>query len=215
MQTHTLIYAIRHGETAWNASGRIQGQTDIELNETGLWQAQRARDALAQERIHAVHASDLARAFETARAIAKPHRLTVTAHGGLRERGFGSFEGHSFAEIEASAPDDAKQWRKRVPDYAPPGGGESLLALRDRVKATVEAIAARHLNQAIVLVAHGGVLDVIYRAAAKLELQAPRTWSLDNCAINRLMWSPEHGLHIIGWNDVFHLDDASRDDALA
>jgi probable phosphoglycerate mutase len=68
--TSTRILAIRHGETAWNVDTRIQGQLDIDLNDTGRWQAQRVGHALAEEPIAAVYSSDLKRAFDTARAIA-------------------------------------------------------------------------------------------------------------------------------------------------
>ena len=74
-------------------------------------------------------------------------------------------------------------------------------------------LAARHPGEQILLVAHGGVLDVLYRAATRLELQAPRSWQLANCAINRLLWSPE-GLNLIGWGDVRHLqaDEGEEED---
>ena len=91
-------------------------------------------------------------------------------------------------------------------------GGESLLDLRTRIAATVDRLAAAHAGEQIVLVAHGGVLDALYRLATRQELQAPRTWALANAAINRLLWTPE-GLTLIGWGDTTHLDNASRDEA--
>ena len=67
-------------------------------------------------------------------------------------------------------------------------------------------LAARHPGEQIVMVAHGGVMDVLYRAATRQEIQAPRTWDLGNAAINRLLWTPG-GLSIVGWSDTHHLDD--------
>jgi probable phosphoglycerate mutase len=136
----------------------------------------------------------------------------VTQEKGLRERCFGDFEGRTFAEIEAALPAQAQLWRKRDPDFAPPGG-ESLLALKHRVEEAAARLAARHPGELIALVGHGGVMDVLYRAATRLDLQAPRTWALGNTAINRLLWTPE-GFTLVGWADTQHLEDTARDDTL-
>ena len=205
MQT-TRIIAIRHGETAWNVDTRIQGHIDIALNEMGLWQAEQAAQALGSETVDAVYTSDLLRAHATAQAVARSTGAPLVAEPLLRERHFGEFQGRTFAQIEAELPDDALRWRKRDPHYAPPGGGESLVALRERIERTVAALAQPHLGEQIVLVAHGGVLDVLYRLATRQELQAPRTWQLPNAAINRLLWTPE-GLSLVGWADTTHLDN--------
>ena len=91
------------------------------------------------------------------------------------------------------------------PDWTPPEGGESLLALRERVSRTVHDIAHRHLGELIVMVAHGGVLDALYRVATGQEVNSPRTWELPNGAINRLLWTPG-GLSVVGWSDTQHLE---------
>ncbi len=208
----TRILAIRHGETAWNVDTRIQGQLDIPLNKTGLQQARWMAQALAErDALQAIYASDLSRAHVTAQTLANQVGLAVTAHTGLRERAFGDFQGRTFAEIEVELPDDANHWRKRTPEWTPPGAGESLIALRERVLATVDELAARHVGQQIALVAHGGVMDVLYRAATRLDLQAPRTWLLPNTAVNRLLWTPQ-GLSLVGWADTSHLDAQTRDE---
>lgn len=211
----TRILAIRHGETAWNVDTRIQGHLDIPLNDTGLQQARWLALALAErDELHAIYASDLSRAHVTAQTIADAAGLAVSTHPGLRERSFGDFQGRTFAEIEAELPEHAQHWRKRTPEWAPPGAGESLIALRERVLATVDELASRHVGEQIVLVAHGGVMDVLYRAATRLDLQAPRTWLLPNTAVNRLLWTPQ-GLSLVGWADTSHLDDKSRDETTA
>lgn len=208
----TRIIAIRHGETAWNVDTRIQGQLDVPLNETGRWQAQRlARALAAREPIDVVYSSDLLRAWETARAVSETTGAPVVTDEGLRERGFGVFQGKTFAEIEASLPDEALRWRKRDPFWAPEGG-ESLSAMRRRVVETLHTLASRHTGEQIVLVAHGGVLDLLYRAATGQELQAPRTWQLGNTAINRLLWTPA-GLSLVGWSDTSHLEDGALDES--
>jgi 2,3-bisphosphoglycerate-dependent phosphoglycerate mutase len=202
----TRITAIRHGETAWNVDTRIQGQLDIGLNAKGRWQAERAGAALASDTIDAVYSSDLWRAYDTALSVAKPHGLVVQTEEALRERGFGEFQGKTFAEIETALPDQALLWRKRVPDFAPPGG-ESLLHLRERVVQCIARIAQQHPGQHIVIVSHGGVMDILYRAATGLDIQAARTWDLHNAAINRLLWNGEH-LSLVGWADTSHMDNS-------
>ncbi|MEJ8846714.1 histidine phosphatase family protein [Variovorax rhizosphaerae] len=206
----TRVIAVRHGETTWNVDARLQGQLDIPLNATGAWQAKRLGEALASEPIAAVYASDLSRAWQTARAVAAPHGIDIVSDVGLRERGFGHFEGKTFALIEAEMPEQARLWRTRDTAFAPEGG-ESLVVFRDRVIATATAIAARHPGNLVVLVAHGGVMDVLYRAATRQELQAPRTWQLGNAAVNRLLWTPE-GFTLVGWSDTTHLAGDALDE---
>ena len=207
----TRIIAVRHGETDWNVATRLQGQLDIGLNDKGRWQARRVAQALADETLDAVYSSDLSRAHATARAIAAAQAdLAVQTHTGLRERGFGKFEGHTYAAIEAQWPDESRLWRIRDPSFAPEGG-ESPLQVMARVEQTVNGIAARHPGQQIVLVAHGGVMDMLYRLATQQSVSAPRTWELGNTAINRLLWTPE-ALTLVGWSDTRHLDGEQRDE---
>lgn len=206
----TRIIAIRHGETAWNVDTRLQGHLDIALNNKGVWQASQVARSLADEAIDAIYASDLLRAWQTAHAIACSTAAPLTANPGLRERGFGSFQGKTYAEIELQWPEESHRWRKREPDWAPPGG-ESLLTMRERVFNTVHALALQHIGKQIVLVAHGGVMDILYRLASNQDLQAPRTWQLGNAAINRLLWTPD-GLTLVGWADTRHLEDSTLDE---
>ena len=210
----TRIIAIRHGETAWNVDGRIQGQLDVPLNETGRWQAERLGRALAaSEQASAVYSSDLLRAWDTARAVAERMGIPQRDALGLRERAFGRFEGKTFPDLEAQHPAETARWRRRDPDWAPPGG-ESLHDFRSRVLQATEALARQHLGEQIILVAHGGVLDVLYRRAIGAELEATRTWELANASINRLLWTPD-ALTIVGWADRSHLEDEWLDDATA
>lgn len=204
----TRILAIRHGETAWNRDTRIQGHIDIPLNDQGLWQASRLAQALRDEPLAAIYSSDLARARQTAQAVADVHGLPVETHTGLRERHFGLFEGKTWHEIETGWPEQALAWRQRVPEFAPEGG-ENLLQLQARVVGTVLELARRHPGEQVVMVAHGGVMDVLYRTATGQHLQAPRTWTLDNAAINRLLCT-DQGLGLVGWADTGHLQDGNQ-----
>ena len=211
MTEATRIVAIRHGETAWNVDTRIQGQLDVGLNATGRWQAERVGAALADEPIAAIYTSDLMRAWDTAMSISQTTSIALQTHDGLRERGFGLFEGKTFSEIALKWPQAAVRWQKRDPVYAPEGGGESLIDFRTRITRVVDTLAAQHAGSQIVLVAHGGVMDILYRAATRQEIQSPRTWALGNAAINRLLWTPQ-GLSLVGWADTQHLEDGVAQD---
>lgn len=206
MDEPTRVFALRHGQTAWNASRRIQGHVDEPLDDTGRWQAQRLAQALAGEGIAAIYSSDLRRAHDTALALAAATGGTVVTRVELRERAFGRFEGATPAEIEQRWPEEAARWRRREAGHAP-GGGEPLADFYARSVGAATALAARHPGQAIALVAHGGVLDCLYRAALRIELAAPRTWQMDNASINRLLYTSE-GWAVVGWNDAAHLDEA-------
>jgi 2,3-bisphosphoglycerate-dependent phosphoglycerate mutase len=208
--TTTRILAIRHGETDWNASTRIQGHTDIPLNKMGRWQAQQLALALAHETVDVIYSSDLSRAFETARAVGRVQRQRVIAVPMLRERHFGVFQGRQFKDIEAELPDQAARWRKRDVDFAPEGG-ESLRVFDDRCVNAARSLAAAHPGQTVALVAHGGVMDCLYRAALRIDLQAPRSWLLGNASINRLLYTGE-GFGLVGWSDTAHLDNAVLDE---
>jgi 2,3-bisphosphoglycerate-dependent phosphoglycerate mutase len=205
----TRILAIRHGETAWNVDTRIQGHLDIPLNETGRRQASCVARALADETLDAVYASDLARALETAQALGAAQGLPVVDDSTLRERCFGIFEGRTWKEVEEIWPEAAQRWRRREPDFGPEGG-ETLQRFYERCIAAVGRIALAHPGQSIALVVHGGVLDCLYRAGSHVELQAPRTWSLANAGINRLLHTPD-GFTLVGWGDTLHLEGAALD----
>ncbi len=210
-QRATRVLAIRHGETAWNVDGRIQGQLDIPLNETGRWQAHRLALAVAGEGISAVYSSDLLRAYETAESVARGCGQPITTDAGLRERGFGKFEGLTFCEIEQRWPEQSERWRKRDPEFSPEGG-EMLHDFYARCVETATRLAAAHPGATIALVAHGGVMDSLYRAAARVALDAPRSWQLGNASINRLLYTPQ-GFTLVGWSDTGHLEGISLDES--
>ena len=200
----TELIFIRHGVTDWNLERRFQGCIDIELNAEGVTQARLTAERLAGMPLAAVYASDLRRARQTAEPIARAIGVAVAVEPGLRERHYGAFEGRTHDELSRDHPEAYQQWRDRVPDYPLPGGGESLLTLRERVQAQMGRLAARHPGQTIVAVTHGGVLDSIYRIAAGLAPDAPRRFELNNASINRIGWDGER-FHVIDWGDLSHL----------
>ena len=212
-QSPTRITAVRHGETAWNAITRLQGQLDIDLNALGRWQAERAGAALADSAMQVIYSSDLCRAHNTGQAIARHSGIAapdIRIHQGLRERCFGRFEGLTYAQVGELHPEEALRWKQRDPDWAPPGG-ESQTQVFARVNAALDQIAAQHSGEHIAIVTHGGVLDVFYRLATGQGISAARTWDLGNCAINRLLWTSQ-ALTLVGWADTGHLDQGPLDE---
>jgi len=201
----TRLLVIRHGETAWNLEARIQGHIDIPLNEHGRWQAERLAQALADEGVDAIYTSDLLRAFDTGQAVARAAGLALQVDAGLRERHFGRLEGLTQDQIARQWPEESRRWRERDPSYGPEGG-EVLQDFYQRCVDTAARLAQRHPGQTVALVAHGGVLDCFYRAANHVPLQAPRTWTVGNASINRLLYSPE-GFSLLNWADTRHLED--------
>ncbi len=213
LEQATRLILIRHGETAWNRATRIQGHTDIPLSPLGLAQAERLAEALADEPLAAIYSSDLSRARQTAEALARVQDLPVRLDAGLRERAFGRFEGLSWDEIAQGYPEESARWRRREPDF-PVGGGESLTVFSARCLTAARRAAAAHPGESIAVVAHGGVLDCLYRAATRVALEAPRSWQLGNATINRLLATVE-GFTLVGWNDDRHLDGLTVDDVTA
>ena len=149
-----ILYFVRHGETDWNRDGRIQGQSDPPLNETGRIQAGALAGVLAPVAFDVAFSSDLQRAYETASILLRGRQVAICATEGLRERNFGSWEGRSVPElwVEGLLPDQS--W----PGAAAPPGGESADDLHQRVIRVVTRIAASHREATILVVSHGGVI---------------------------------------------------------
>jgi probable phosphoglycerate mutase len=200
----TRIVAIRHGQTAWNAETRMQGQLDTALDALGRWQAKQLAEALDGEAIDVIISSDLARAMQTAFPLARRRGLPVRGDRALRERSFGVFQGFTYAHIARHWPDGAARWRARDPHFGAQGG-ETLANFHQRVVAAALRLTAEFAGKSMVWVTHGGVLDCLHRAAMRVALDAPRSWTLDNASINRLLYS-DQGLMLVGWGDCRHLE---------
>lgn len=201
------ILLIRHGETAWNRERRMQGHIDIPLNDEGRRQARAVGLALASERPQAIVASDLQRARDTAQAIADVHELPIQLSDALRERCYGAFEGMTYQEIGERYPEVMRQWKARDLHARFPTGerdAETLHEFHQRCVSAVTDIARRHEGGKLVIVAHGGVLDCLYRAATGMALDAERNFSIINAAINRLHWNGR-GFSLLNWGDDTHL----------
>ncbi len=199
----TRLILIRHGETVWNREHRMQGHSDSPLSDTGLRQAQLLAQRLKEIEFTALYCSDSGRAHHTARSVAEAtgHELIVEPR--LRERHFGVFEGLTGPEIQAQHPDAYVRFKSRDPHYAVPGG-ESAAAFRDRALACLTEIAGHHANEVVVIVTHGLVCDIAYRAAHGIELMARRDFELVNAGLNRFRYE-DGAWHIEVWGDAAHL----------
>jgi probable phosphoglycerate mutase len=213
--TPTRILLIRHGETAWNAERRLQGHLDIPLNGEGERQAGLLAAALASEPIDLIVSSDLARARQTAQAVAGVRGMTVGVDPALRERGYGGFEGLLYAEIEARFPREFAAWQARdVDGTLPPGRnvGESFRQFYARATGAILAQGRAHPGKTLALVAHGGVLECAYRLALGLPLDTPRDFKVYNASINRFALHADGSLVLQSWGEVGHLRPAVLDE---
>ena len=195
----------RHGETAWNAAFRYQGQTNMPLIDAGRWQASALARRLAQEELHAIYASDLQRAWETAQVIAasRSHSLTVRAEPRLREMDFGDWEGLTYAEILERDSQNLTAW-ETDPVHNPPTGGETVAQVTARVQSAIGDISRAHQDQTVLLVAHGGPLRVLLCLALGLDPQAQWQFRLDIAALSELEFH-EAGAIVNYLNDTKHL----------
>lgn len=194
---------VRHGETDWNVERRIQGHIDISLNAAGLAQAEATAGGLVGQVFDAAYSSDLDRAWQTAQAIGRHHGLEVMRAPGLRERNYGVLQGLTTAEVAARYPNAYKHYLARNPDYRF-SSGESLTEFAQRIVAAIEALAADHPRQTVLLVSHGGVLDVCYRRATGRDLSSARDFSIPNAALNWFEVGPD-GWQLVSWADRRHL----------
>lgn len=201
------LITVRHGESTWNAAGRWQGQSDPALSELGRSQVQVLAARLATQRIDAVVSSDLARAVETARAIADAHGLDVELRPDLRERDVGTWTGLTRDEIVERFPDEWAAYR----DHLDPalGGGETARELHMRISAALREILAptRGPDATVVVVAHGGTVRAFAYATLGLVPARGRPMVISapaNTAISEI-GSDGRGLRLHSYNDTAHL----------
>ena len=199
----TRICFIRHGETDWNVAKRIQGQTDVPLNETGRSQALAMAFNAAHHDFSAIYSSDLQRALDTAKLVAERRGLKVNTLPQLRERHFGIFQGLTAAEGLQLNPAAHACYLARDVNYDFETG-ESMLRFAERVKEAVAYLTQLHPSQTIAVVSHAGVLEIVYRKATGRPLQTPRDFAIPNCALNWFNFD-EHGWHLEAWDDHHHL----------
>ena len=205
----TRLCIVRHGETAWNAEHRVQGQLDVPLNAFGQAQALAVSRVLARETFDAIYSSDLARAQQTAAPIADFFSMKLILEKDLRERHYGIFERLTYAEVKQKFPEDYARFEARDPEFAF-RTGERLKDFYARSIAVLSRIADAHRGESVLVFTHGGVLDMLYRHVAGLPVSAPREFGIPNAGLNRLE-VVSSGWQIRDWADTAHLDDALDD----
>ncbi|MBK0416293.1 histidine phosphatase family protein [Chromobacterium haemolyticum] len=208
MQHTTRFCVVRHGETDWNREYRLQGHTDIPLNPTGQEQAASLSRALWPGRyaFDALYVSDLTRTRQTAAPLQARLSLTPTYSAELRERHMGVFQGLTYAEAEQTIRDDYLQLKSRDPDYDLKGG-ESLNVFMRRIRDGFTSIARSHLGQTLLVITHGGVLEMMYRLATGKPMSEARDFPIPNAALNWLSYC-DGRWQVEQWADESHLPAA-------
>ena len=198
-----IFYLVRHGQTNWNLEGKIQGKTDIPLNEAGLRQAEFLAAALENRKLEAVYASPLSRALATAELVARQSGLTVQILPQLREVDFGLWEGKGWREVEASYGEDFRRW-DQDPARAAPTGGESRESCKKRCRQAIEELIRRE-EHCVALVAHGGILVHLIDYLLRNQMQRERI-IVKNARISTVEYDPQTGLGtLLVLNDTAHL----------
>jgi len=199
----TRICFIRHGETDWNATKRIQGQTDIALSETGHAQALAMAFNAGHTDFGAIYSSDLMRSSATAHMLAARRGLEVKLLPLLRERHYGIFQGCTAAEGALKYPAAHAHYLARDLNYDFETG-ESMLHFAARVALAIDFMVKRHSGQTLAAITHAGVLDIIYRKSTGRPLHTPRDFVIPNCALNWFRFDGQ-GWHLEAWDDHHHL----------
>jgi alpha-ribazole phosphatase len=204
----TQLYLVRHGVTQWNQDGKLQGHSDLPLDPSGQRQATALAARLASVRLERIVTSDLQRAMQTAEQIAARQGAgrqhpEVEAEPRLRELDFGVWEGLSYQTLQKKFPKELAKWQSEPIHFAPPGG-ESLGDLSQRVASFYESIVTLPGEANILIVAHGGPLQVLLCLALKLPAQNYWQFHLEPASLSQV------GLYPLGailnlLNDTSHL----------
>ncbi|MEH7799647.1 histidine phosphatase family protein [Bacillus pumilus] len=191
----TTICLVRHGETDWNAAKRIQGRTDIPLNDTGKWQTEQTGLYLKNARWDVVISSPLTRAKETAHLILKHVDAPLVIMDDFIERDYGDAEGMSFEERQKLFPD------KQYPNMEP------LETIQDRMVEGIEKVRAAYPNQQVLIVAHGAAIHALLTTIAGEHLGLENT-RLVNACLNYMEWK-DGKWKVLDYNVVSHLTQSS------
>jgi len=196
------IILARHGETAWNVEEVFRGRIDVELNQTGLKQAELLAEYLSGQKIEAVYSSPLQRALKTAEAVARRHNLRVEIVSGLTDCDFGRWQGLHLGEVKDKYSQLYQQWAESPQSVKIPGG-ESLDEVRKRAIAVVNEIVSRH-GERVVLVSHRVVNKVLI--CALLGLDNSHFWNIKQDVCGTTFFSHEDGRFVLTrHNDTSYL----------
>lgn len=196
-----LVYLIRHAQTEFNSSGRVQGWLDVPLDDVGREQARLLGARLASAPIELVFSSPLSRALDTARILAAPSDRQVITDDRLREYNMGDWTGKTGDEVAAGANelgfDDP---------LIPIPGGESAMDMRNRVSAFVKELSQRHSKtlNTVAVVSHGGTLGAMVGAMLAMPVLRRHPFTFSNGSITEVVWRVD-GWRVQTLNDRHHL----------
>ena len=197
-------FIVRHGETEWNALGRIQGHTDISLSEMGSQQSGLVSLRLADVAFDVAYCSDLRRSVETAQKILGQRSVPLHTTSSLREYDKGVFEGLTVEQTKELYPELYEASLIKDLDFAPPGG-ESTRQTSDRIATFIRNLRKHHEDDTVLIVGHGGALRAVFVALMELPLEANWRFLLDNCGVSVFdIYSDNAVLQL--FNDTSHLD---------
>ncbi len=192
-----VLYLVRHGETDWNRLKKIQGQTDVPLNETGKEQARKLAMRFSGIPVDFIYSSDLSRAYETGAEVGRTLGIPVHACDQLRERSFGRLEGYTAEEIERRF-NGFPQEREQMIAY----GMETKEETERRIYSRLKQLMEKHFREKILVVSHGGSIRSFVENIAGERLNQ---WKLDNTGINHIIYQ-RPGWQVIKVNDISHLN---------
>jgi len=213
----TKLFLIRHGQSAGNAEGRFGGHSATPLSDLGCEQARLAAVALAKENINAIYSSDLLRAVQTAKPLARMLGIEIVTSTALRERNVGVLEGLTFDESKAAHPDDYYALVNRNIHHVITDG-ESYRHLLNRITAELRDILRQHRGERIAIFTHTGALCFmtlhLLGAIHRNTKQTP--WIItSNCGINRFEVRGPRNIRVLALNDTRHLAQITGNDAFA
>lgn len=209
--TTTRFCLVRHGETDWNVARRLQGHTDIDLNMRGVAQAEQMARALQKINLQfdVLYTSDLQRAAKTANEIERLFKTSAIVNSALRERHLGALQGLTMEDAPKIEPE---LWQSHLQRNLAEElrGGESIIQFAGRIQDALDQIRKQHVGKTILIVSHGGALDMMYRLASNQSLNSEKTVSVPNASLN---WISHDGAgwKVDDWADTSHLESLALD----
>lgn len=194
----TTVYMVRHGETDWNRAHRMQGWSDIPLNERGREQAAFAAKALALVPLDVIYTSPLKRAEKTAEIIRGERNIPLFAEKGFIEINLGKWDGHTPEEMDALYPGQYDIWRS-TPGDVHIDGGETFAKVQERAWKAFLSMVDKEKGKHILLVSHMGCLSTILFKIAGYPLNDLWKHPIGNCALCRVDIETDGSMHIEEW----------------
>ena len=202
----TNLLLVRHGQTPWNVLGKIQGCTNIDLEDEGRRQAQLLCQRLGGD-FSAIYSSPLNRALETAHILAAPTNLKVQPTEDLREINFGLWEGLTFKEVAAKYPDAFAFWQKDELTAPLCGGDGSIKNCAQRAKDCLLGLVKQHPGETIVAVSHGGLIKSALIGLFDLKMTMYHQMAFGNTCVTKIRFNDDLKPVLMCLNDTSHLQN--------